>query len=243
MPKANSLFDMSHGDGMKTLCLHDYIVMRKPMKTDYSHRFKLPVFAAALFAAAAAAQANPIVYLSPSSPSVLAGDPLAVEVWVDKVPVGEDIAAFDLNVTYNSALLDPAGVAFDANLGDATLSEAMLSATGPDTRAGVVDFAELSLLSDAELLDLQSPMGRTFLLTTLNFTAKSDGTASFGLAFTPGNDVKCAANRVCVDSAAVPEPGGLWLFGLGLWLLGLGAKTRRNLRLVPAAALANPVSQ
>jgi hypothetical protein len=185
------------------------------MKNISNHAFTILVTAFALFASVEA-RAVPMVTLDPSSTSFLLGQPVNVNVDISGA-TGNPITAYDLNVTYDSSLLSPVGVSFGLYLGDPSLFEALISDTGVNTAPGVVDFAEVSLLSDADVLSLQAPANGAFTLATLQFTALQDGQSNFALVYGPGNDVKCANDQVCVPS--IPEPPMAWLFGLGLMLL------------------------
>lgn len=184
----------------------------------------VPFMAIVALLAGSVCHAVPVVSLNPSNATFLAGSSVFVDVLISGVPAGDDVAAYDLDVTYDGALLSQVDIAFDSFLGNAALFEVLESKTGVNTAPGVVDFAALSLLSDADLLVLQSPQNGAFRLATLKFQALRDGQSDFALVYGPGNDVKCANNQVCVPS--VPEPAVSWLFGLGLTLLLFQAKAR-----------------
>jgi hypothetical protein len=133
-------------------------------------------------------------------------------------------SAYDLDVLYPDSLLTPTGIVFDGFLGDASQFEVLESASGGNTAPGIVDFAAVSLLSDAELLALQAP-NSGFRLATLNFLGTADGVADFQFSFSPGNDVKCGNNQVCIPS--VPEPGITALVVVGAAWLG-AVRNRRS---------------
>ena len=139
----------------------------------------VPFMAIVALLAGSVCHAVPVVSLNPSNATFLAGSSVFVDVLISGVPAGDDVAAYDLDVTYDGALLSQVDIAFDSFLGNAALFEVLESKTGVNTAPGVVDFAALSLLSDADLLVLQSPQNGAFRLATLKFQALRDG--QFGL--------------------------------------------------------------
>ena len=95
--------------------------------------------------------------------------------------------------------------------------------------AGVVDFAQLSLLSDLDLA-LQQP--DAFVLATLEFEAIGLGTSALDFVFDVFNDLKGTGAQVLNVTAGstvtfvVPEPHAALLFALGTWVIGTAIRRR-----------------
>ena len=156
--------------------------------------------------------------LVPSSVTVVAGYSLSVAVVISGLVAGgpPSVGAFDLTVSFNPAILSPTGVTFGLFLGNPGLLEAL---TGFNFLAGLVEFAEVSLLSPSDLDALQPA---SFTLATLSFTALASGTTILSFS------------EIIVDDAfgnkllPVPEPGSLVLMGASL--VWLGARAWRQSR-------------
>lgn len=171
---------------------------------------------------------------SPDSESVLVGESFDVDVYVSGLSAaGDVVSAFDLDVAYDESLLSATGVQFTDNLGMTSFFEAFVFSDL--TLPGIVNFAELSLLPDAELLSLQPD--DSVLIASLSFTAIADGISE--LFFVPdsvfgidvkGNNADILAfdsvniASVTISAAAVPAPGTLLLMLGGL--LGAVAQKR-----------------
>ncbi len=164
-------------------------------------------FAAALLAAPSAGAV--VLTLKPSAATVSAGDALDVDVIVSELGAGvpPSVGAFDLDVAFDSLLFAPTGVDFGPFLGD-PLTEALTDFSFAVD--GIVDFAEVSLLSPAELDALQPA---EFLLATLHFTALADGSGSFGFAGERRVDDAFGAKL------PIPAPGVALLLASGLLLI------------------------
>lgn len=157
------------------------------------------------------ASSTVILDFTPSSPfTVNSGDTLSVDVVISGLS-SEIVAAYDLDVGFDSAMLQADSIDFGPWLGDAFFLE-VFEDISLDNIAGLADFAALSLLSDSELSALQAPAGGTLTLATLNFTALQDTTTPLEFMWGPGNDIKGANNR---QIHPAPEPNSLALLALG----------------------------
>ncbi len=183
-----------------------------------------------------------VIDFSPSSTTVDVGDAFSVDVVISDLYASdgsrEIVSAFDLDVLYDSTVLDATGVTFGASLGDELLFEVLNVAV---LSSGRVDFAALSWLWNDELLALQSEA--SFTLATISFEALTAGSSflTFDPDIYPGVDVKgldpwtpfdlsnsTGQGQVTVNAAvSVPEPSLVLLMITGL--LGLGLARRNHL--------------
>lgn len=187
-------------------------------------RLCVPILAMMLLAGVGTAQAL-IIDFVPADQSVALGGTAAVDVVIGGLGAGvtPSLGAFDLEITFDDAILAPAGVAFGGLLGDGVVT----SVNGPTLTAGGIEAFEVSLLLPSELDALQPP---TFTLLTLMFEARSAGTAvlSLGRAILgdgfgdPLTLDAAGAGTITVLPAPVPEPPMVVLLALGvgsIWLL------------------------
>jgi hypothetical protein len=179
--------------------------------------------------------------------TLLIHSPLASAVSIDLVPVGTDVnivasdlggqivSAYDMDVSYNPLAVTATGVSFSNALGDPLLIDPITlfpteAIAGAILSSGLVDFFELSLLSDPDLQTLQTPLLPSFTLATLHFTI-NDPLATPGYAFIwdpPFNDVKGFEGELIYPNNAVPEPSTMLLIGSGLLgIMGFGRKFKK----------------
>ena len=175
--------------------------------------------------------------------------PLGGAVGVDVVVSGlgapgstrEVISAFDLDVLFDSSILSFNRLVFSDALGLVDFD----TFTGVVGSPGRIDFANLSLLGNADLLATQ---GNQIVLASLFFDAIAFGTSmlSFDSSVLGGLELigldpfatlaldSVGTGQITVAAAqSVPEPGALSL--LGLTLAGLGVLRSRKARVAVAA--------
>jgi len=162
----------------------------------------------------------------PDSQSLMLGSTAQVDVVFSDLG-GEVISAYDLDISYDPAVLDASGVLFSTALGDEFFFEVFNDFDL--STAGVVDLAQLSLLSDAELLALQG--GDSVAVATLFVDAIGVGTTELDFVFDALNDVKGSNGAILpvlagsgsisvgVAGAPIPEPSATLLFAVGAALL------------------------
>lgn len=171
---------------------------------------KRPLARMATIAIVALLQAEPLgaVFLDivPDVTSVTAGASVDVGVVIGALSHPPSVGAFDLSVGFDPALLFPSAVSFGPFLGDPLAFEAVTDADL--SIPGVVEFAELSLLSPSELDALQPS---SFTLATLSFTGVASGTARLSLIEPPRID-DAFGHKI-----PIPEPASLPLLILG-WI-------------------------
>ena len=155
----------------------------------------------------------------PANQTVVVGTPVTVDVVISGLNAANEIvSAFDLDVTYDSSILSATNVTFGLDLGDPSNFEALTAFTL--SSPGVVDFAELSLLSDTDLAILQ---GDSVTLATLGFDSLDVGTSPLNFVLDQFNDVKGRNNEILpltvgsgnVTVAPIPEPSTMFLLGSG----------------------------
>lgn len=134
-----------------------------------------------------------------------------VDVVVDNLG-GNIVAAYDLDVSFDTSVLTFSSLTFGSGLGDEAFLE-VINDLQPVV-GGLVDFAAVSLLSDSDLLTLQG--GSSVTLATLQFAGSDFSSLAFANWGTglPTNDVKGAGNQVIIGQ--VPEPASLALVGIAM---------------------------
>ena len=166
---------------------------------------------------------------SPSASAGNIGDPLSIDIVISDLG-GEIVSAYDLDVTYDDAILSATGVSFTAALGDEGFFEAFYDSDL--STSGIVDLAGVSLLSDADLLALQG--GDAVTLASLEFTVIANGASVLDFNFDAFNDVKGSNAQILpLDvnpgsvAAPIPEPSAALLFFVGI-LVTRGVLQRRT---------------
>jgi hypothetical protein len=172
-------------------------------------------------AALVAPSPAPAVTLTLDGPDepTLVGQILAVDVLIGPPGLGNfaapSVRSFDLDVSYDPSHLAFVDVVFDVYLGTPDVQ----ALTDFGAAGGVVDLAEVSLLSPASALHALQP--DSFHLATLRFTTLSEATSA--LAFTQTLVSDTGGTAFAIDAATgtsvtsiVPEPGTAWLLALGL---------------------------
>jgi hypothetical protein len=185
------------------------------------------VLALIALATTAARDASALVLsFSPTSVPANVGDSISVDVVASALGTDE-IAGFDLDVLFDASILAPTSVVFGTGLGDPSLFEAL---TSFGFTPGVVDFAEISFLSESELDALQS---EPLVLATLGFDVIGSGLSAltFRLDATnlvvdaDGNTLEVTTRAGSVGNAVVPEPSAALVFAAGAALIA--ARVRR----------------
>jgi hypothetical protein len=151
-------------------------------------------------------QASVLFELTPSPQIVVGGTSVSVNAVVTGLGNPPSVGSFDIDIGFNSALLSPTSVTFGTLLGDPALFEAL---TDFKFSPGVVNIAEVSLLSNAQLDARQSP---NIILATLHFQALTSGTATFNYLGGPIDD----GNGILLFGGKVPEPATVFLTALSL---------------------------
>lgn len=183
------------------------------------------VFAGSLMFCSAFAQSAQAASIGfdPDNQSVANGSPVQVDIVFSDLG-GEIISAYDLDVTYDASIISATGVVFASSLGDEFFFEVFndFDLSTP----GIVDLAQISLLSDSDLLAFQG--GDSITAATLMFDTLGTGTTELGFVFNAFNDVKGSRGLVLdldinggsiTVGSAIPEPSAALLFAVGALLL------------------------
>lgn len=188
--------------------------------------------ALALLLALAPAGAGAVsIDLAPGVVAATVGASFDLELVVSGLGDGAapSLGAYDFDLEFDASLLAFESVAFGTQLGAGSLQASGVA-------GGVVDLAEVSLLSPAALDALQPG---SFVIATLRFTPLAPGTSSVGFGQAIVGDGFGAPLQVSLGGArvvaerAIPEPGAVALFGLGA--LVLARRLRPSVRDLPRA--------
>src|SRR5215510_3900761 len=106
------------------------------------------------------------ISFQPTATTLAIGASTAVDVIATR-GVGEIVSAFDFDLQYDPSIIRATGVSFGNFLGDLSNFEAITDSKL--ATAGLADFAEVSLLTDLSLANLQS--ATQFRLATISFDA------------------------------------------------------------------------
>lgn len=195
---------------------------------------KLFVAAAAIVAASLTARAAIIVSLEPASQTISVGGPVSLDLVVSGLNAfaAPGVGAFDVDLTYNPAVLSAVSASFGTHL-DLGLFGSIQSSNL--STPGLIHLDEVSLESSSDLLSSQPA---SFKLATLNFTGTGGGVSSVAVASATLSDVTGLQSITPVTAAAqidvsgggseVPDPAStatLLPFGLlGIWMLRRSAR-------------------
>lgn len=171
---------------------------------------------------------------APTALTAQVGSAFNVDVVISGLfPANEVVSAYDLSVAYDATFLSATSVNFGAYLSDPFFQSLQDTFLGTP---GVVNFAELSFLSDSELA-VQQP--DTFTLATLSFDAVAVGSSTLSFMPSPnfGIDVKgTGANVLPLDAGfgvitvtapiSIPEPSTVALMLISFLAFRLTTRTR-----------------
>ena len=163
----------------------------------------------------------------PVSQIVPVGEPVSVDLVISGLGDYSEpsLGSFDLNITYDTAILDFTGYTLGSYLGDISLWEAVDDSWG-ETTPGTINLAEVSLLSVSELDALQPS---SFPLATLTFDTLTIGTSSLDISITALADAygdPLSADVQSGNISPVPEPASFILIGFGLGGIGISRRKK-----------------
>ncbi len=195
---------------------------RRPRRA--SVRIALGVLLAAAIQALPESAPAVQIAIVPQTLDVVRGNLFDVEVVVSELG-DEVVSAYDLDLSYDASVLSATAVSFGSLL-DPALEDASLL-------AGVVDFAQTSLASDADLLSAQPD---AFTLATISFEAIAGGVSALDLPLDEMNGLEgldaqtLDATALGAEVRVVPEPRSAFLVSAGTLLLGWARRGRTRHR-------------
>jgi len=168
-----------------------------------------------------------VLSFSPSSQTASGGQTVTVDIVISGLSAGAppSVGAFDLDVSFDPAILLPIDVTFGSFLGTPgidALTDFLLS-------PGVVDLAEVSLLAPINL----DAHPASFSLATLSFVAVGVGTSPLAFSQIVVDDAfgdKIPTTGVDGSITGIPEPASALLSGAGLLLIALARCWLRSIR-------------
>lgn len=184
---------------------------------------------------AAGAQASPVLPLTlsliPNQSSVNLGSPLSVDVVISSIDNFDfTLGGFDIDLAYDTSILNLTGIDFGTALGDESIGESLTDTSA--STPGHVNLTQLSLLESSpancgfcQAPYLQDLQGNSFILVSLDFDTVGTGNAGFGLSInvlSDGDANELGANIAVnpAQVASVPLPAAVWLFASMLPLIG-----------------------
>jgi hypothetical protein len=173
--------------------------------------FMALILVTALLCMCAPARANVVLGFDPSFEQVPLGIPFSVNLTVAGLGNGTALGTYDIDVTYDSAIIKLSSVTYGTSLDVLGLGSIQGTTFGP----GTVNVFELSLDSTADLNALQPS---AFTLVHLDFMSSSYGTSPLNMNINAlgdanGNSLTALVNQ---GSVAVPQPPALFLIALSL---------------------------
>ena len=164
----------------------------------------------------------------PASQIVPVGESVSIDLVISGLGDYSEpsLSTFDLNITYDTAILDFTDYTLGSCLGDILFGEAWDLSWG-ETAPGTINLAELSFLSVSELDALQPS---SFPLATLTFNTLAVGTSSLDISTTALGDAYGNLLSADVQSGSispVPEPATFILIGFGLGGIGILRRRRK----------------
>lgn len=185
-----------------------------------------------LAASAQAGQAFPFTLsVIPNHSNVSLGSPLSVDIVINSIDNFDfTLGGFDIDLAYNTSVLNLTGISFGTALGDESAFESVT-----DTSASIPGNANLTELSYLEARSsdcvfcqvpyLEDLQGNSFILVSLTFDTIGAGNSGFDLNINVlsdgyANPLEANKNVNQAQITSVPLPAAVWLFASMLPLIG-----------------------